>query len=145
MYIMSIIWFCLLVAFAVGEAMTMGLVSVWFCGGALVAMILSFLPVDIWVQILVFVTVSAALLAATRPLAKKYVNTQTHATNLDRVIGQIAVVTRPISNLESLGEVHVDGKYWTARTDDGRHVETGAEVRVLRIEGVKLIVSPLSI
>ena len=77
----------------------------------------------------------------TRPLVKKYVNSRSQPTNADMVIGKEALVTEAIDNVESAGAVAVGGKVWTARSENGEPIEVGSIVTVLRIEGVKLIVS----
>jgi membrane protein implicated in regulation of membrane protease activity len=88
-----------------------------------------------------FFVVSFVTLYFTRPLVKKYVNSKSQPTNADMVIGKEALVTEAIDNVEGAGAVAVGGKVWTARSDDGQPVELGKVVTVLRIEGVKLIVS----
>jgi membrane protein implicated in regulation of membrane protease activity len=137
---MSWVWLAALVAFGVIEAATAGLVSIWFVGGAAAALISSLLGAGIWVQAAVFLAVSAAALALTRPLVRKYTAGKAVATNLDRVLGDIAKVTETIDNENSTGAVYVDGKTWTARSEDGSVIPAGTQVRVNRMEGVKLYV-----
>ena len=138
----SAFWLIVLIALFILEAATVGLVSIWFGVGALAALLTSFFTQNIWVQAAVFLAVSFLCLLAVRPLARKYVTPRRVATNADRAIGAEGVVTEPIDNLRAQGQVSVRGAVWTARTEDDRPVPTGTRVRVLRIEGVKVIVVP---
>ena len=134
-------WVVALVVFLIVEAVTAGLVSIWFVFGSLVALICAALGAAVWLQIFSFVIVSVATLVLTRPLVKRYVDSRSVATNADRSIGRAAVVTERIDNLAATGAVKLDGVVWTARsTDDAVAIETGERVTVRAIEGVKLIV-----
>ena len=134
-------WVVALVVFLIVEAVTAGLVSIWFVFGSLVALICAALGAAVWLQIFCFVIVSVATLVLTRPLVKRYVDSRSVATNADRSIGRAAVVTERIDNLAATGAVKLDGVVWTARsTDDAVAIETGERVTVRAIEGVKLIV-----
>lgn len=134
-------WVAALVVFLIVEAVTAGLVSIWFVFGSLVALICAALGAAMWLQIFWFVIVSVATLVLTRPLVKRYVDSRSVATNADRSIGRAAVVTERIDNLAATGAVKLDGVVWTARsTDDAVAIETGERVTVRAIEGVKLIV-----
>lgn len=134
-------WVAALVVFLIVEAVTAGLVSIWFVFGSLVALICAALGAAVWLQIFWFVIVSVATLVLTRPLVKRYVDSRSVATNADRSIGRAAVVTERIDNLAATGAVKLDGIVWTARsTDDAVAIETGERVTVRAIEGVKLIV-----
>lgn len=138
----SVVWLALLVLFAIAEAATVGLVSVWFAAGALVALLATFFTSNIWLQIFLFLAVSAVAMAVLRPLARKYVLPTVVPTNADRVIGRQAVVTEAIDNLNGKGAVVVFGVAWTARSEDGAPIPEGTTVTVNRIEGVKLFVTP---
>ena len=134
-------WVAALVVFLIVEAVTAGLVSIWFVFGSLVALICAALGAAVWLQIFWFVIVSVATLVLTRPLVKRYVDSRSVATNADRSIGRAAVVTERIDNLAATGAVKLDGVVWTARsTDDAVAIETGERVTVRAMEGVKLIV-----
>lgn len=134
-------WVAALVVFLIVEAVTAGLVSIWFVFGSLVALICAALGAAVWLQIFWFVIVSVATLVLTRPLVKRYVDSRSVATNADRSIGRAAVVTERIDNLAAAGAVKLDGVVWTARsTDDAVAIEAGERVTVRAIEGVKLIV-----
>lgn len=134
-------WVVALIVFLIVEAVTAGLVSIWFVFGSLVALICAALGAAVWLQIFWFVIVSVATLVLTRPLVKRYVDSRSVATNADRSIGRAAVVTERIDNLAATGAVKLDGVVWTARsTDDAVAIEAGERVTVRAIEGVKLIV-----
>ena len=138
---MLFVWLVLFVLFLIAEALTAQLATIWFAAGALVALILEIAGVQsIAVQIVVFLTVSALTLIATRPLVKKMVKTKTVATNADRNIGCEAVVTEKIDNLAATGAVKINGNIWTARSADESTIETGAVVITEKIDGVKIIV-----
>ena len=125
-YTMPAIWIGLIVIFLIVEGLTAGLVTIWFAVGALV-----------W-----FFAVSIAAFAVTRPLVKKYINSRTQPTNADMLIGQECLVTEDIDNLAGRGAVSVGGKVWTARAQTDAPIPAGTAAIVLRIEGVKLIVTP---
>ncbi len=139
---MTVLWLIAMVVLLIVEGIVPGLVSIWFAAGALAALLVTLLNAPLWLQVLAFLLVSLVLLFLTRPLAKKYVNSRTTATNADRIIGMDCLVTEEIDNLRGTGAVSVDGKTWTARMDqvDGK-AEKGAVVKALRIEGVRLIVT----
>ncbi|MCC8023170.1 MAG: NfeD family protein [Clostridiales bacterium] len=138
---MSILWVVLLLLFAAMEAFTVQLVSVWFAFGALGALFANIAGAGTLTQMIIFVVISALLLVFTRPLAIKFVRPPFQKTNADRSIGKQAVVVEAIDNLNAKGQVKVDGSIWTARNETNEPLPEGALVRVIRIEGVKLIVS----
>lgn len=138
--IVKLVWLALLLIFIVGEAVSVGLTSIWFAAGSLVALISALLGANLWVQIALFIIVSLLCLLAVRPLAKKYLNPRIQATNADRIIGTKAKVSEDIDNVQGRGVVSISGVAWTARSEDGSPIPAGALVRVLRIEGVKVYV-----
>lgn len=139
----KVAWLALLILFSVGEAVTVGLTSVWFAVGALGALLCAWLGGNLWLQIGVFLALSGLSLAMVRPLAKKFLMPSYSATNADRVIGQEAVVTQTVDNLHGQGQVTISGQAWTARSQDDTVIPEGELVRVLRIEGVKVFVTPV--
>ncbi len=141
---MTTFWIIAMVVFLVIEAVTVGIVSIWFAIGALFAMVTAMLGANLWVQIAVFIVVSAITLYFTRPLVKKYVNSKVEPTNADMLIGKECRVVETIDNLSGTGAVYVDGKTWTARTVDEEVIPEGQLVKAERIEGVKLIVSKIA-
>lgn len=136
----QIVWLALLIIFAVAEAATVGLTSVWFAIGSLSALVCALAGGNIWLQLGIFIVLSLVCLVALRPLAKKYLNTRVEPTNADRVIGQEARVTQDIDNIQGTGAVTIGGVTWTARSEHDTPIPAGAMVRVLRIEGVKVMV-----
>ena len=134
------LWLGAIVLFGVVEAVTAGLVSIWFVAGSAAALIGALLGAGIGVQAALFIAVSAAALAVTRPLVRRYAAGKAVPTNLDRVLGDTGRVTETIDNARSAGAVYVDGKTWTARSDDGAVIPQGTTVKILRMEGVKLFV-----
>lgn len=139
--LMTVIWVAAMILFAALEAATVGaLVSIWFSLGSLAALIVSCFTPNFWVQLVVFLVVSCAAFALVRPLVKRYINPRTQRTNADRLVGQEAIVTETIDNLASTGQASIAGQVWTARGEDNTPIEAGTRVKVLRIEGVKLIV-----
>lgn len=141
-YAATFIWLALIIVFAVIEGANPQLVSIWFAGGALVSMIVSFFDVSVQIQIIVFVFSSAVLLALTRPLIKKKIIVRNSKTNSDSNIGKTGIVTAKIDNYHAKGLVQLAGLSWSARSADDSVIPEGEFVTVVRIEGVKLIVSP---
>lgn len=137
---MTVVWGAAAVIFIAVEAATVGLASIWFAIGSVCALLAALLGAPVWLQIIWFVLISALTLVLTRPLAKKYINSRSEATNADRVIGSDCRVTERIDNLSGTGAVSADGKIWSARTADGSVIEPGTVVRISDIQGVKLIV-----
>ncbi len=134
------LWIAAIVVFGVVEAVTAGLVSIWFVPGAVAGLIAAMAGAGLLVQLVLFLAVSAAALAATRPLVKKLSAGRAVPTNADRVLGRTARVTETIDNDSASGAVYVDGKTWTARSADGSVLPAGSRVEIRRMEGVKLIV-----
>ncbi len=129
-------WLVLFIFLVIVELSTVNLVSIWFAVGALVASVVS-LFLDNWViQVAVFGLVSLLILVILKPFMKKFKG-QKVATNLDRVIGQIGIVTEEIQKLVP-GEVKVGGRYWTATAN--KKIKKDAKVKVESIDGVKLVV-----
>lgn len=136
----GIFWLIVLVVMAVIEIITLGLTTVWFAGGALVAFIASLLGANIMVQVILFVVVSVLLLSLTRPLAAEYLNKDRIRTNADSLIGKTAVVRQEIDNLNAQGQVSVEGQEWTARSVEDKVIPENALVEIMEINGVKLMV-----
>jgi len=136
------LWLAVFIVLLVLEIATLGLTTIWFAGGALVAFILSMLKVPPVIQWVAFCLVSLILLFCTRPWAVKYFNNQKkEKTNVDSLLGKTAVVTAEICNLEGRGEVFVNGLTWTARAEDETvKIAEDTHVIILAVEGVKLIV-----
>ncbi len=141
-YLPIICWAAVLALAQAVEGATMGLVSIWFAIGGVAALIASLLTDRIWIQVIVFLVVSLLALLVIRPLARRSSEQDRVPTNADRIIGTEAVVVETIDNLKSQGQVQVGGSIWTARTQAEAPILQGERVRILRIEGVKVIVAP---
>lgn len=137
----AVVWLALLVVFLVIEAVTLGLTTIWFAGGALAAFVLAVLGADTLIQIAAFCAVSVVLLIVTRPAAVRLLNRDRVKTNAESLIGETAVVTEAVDNLANAGRVQVKGQSWAARaSSDDTRIETGKQVRIMKISGVKLII-----
>ncbi len=136
-------WFGAAAILVIVEIATLGLTTIWFAMGALVAGFLALAKAHILIQIIAFLVVAALLLFMTRPLAAKYLNSQTKRTNADSLIGEICLVTSPINNLKAEGQAVVKGQEWTARSITGELIPEGTKVRIVSISGVKLMVETI--
>ena len=142
----AVVWFVLMVAFLVAEAACpIHLISIWFAAGSLVATIVSLLGGPIWLQITLFLVVSAALLAALWPFVKKFLKPNVVKTNVDAIVGSTGYVTADIDNVSATGQVKLGTMEWTARSTAGSLIKAGTLVKVDRIEGVKAYVSEVKV
>ena len=142
----AIAWFALLLVFLIVEAACpIHLVSIWFAAGSLVAMLVAFWGGKLWLQITLFLVVSCVLVALLWPFIKKFLNPKLKKTNLDAVIGSEGLVTAAIDNVAAAGQVKLGAMEWTARSTSGKKIPTGTLVKVDRIEGVKVFVSPAEV
>lgn len=143
-YGMAAVWMALVIIFLVVELITVGLTTIWLAGGALVAFILAAVGAGFWLQLVVFFVVSFVLIYFTRPFAMKYLNPRRTRTNSEELIGTVVKVTERIDNRAAKGTALVKGLEWSARAvSDDMIIEKDTLVKVLRIEGVKLIVEPV--
>lgn len=137
----AVYWLIASAVFLLIEILTLGLTSIWFAGGSIIAAIAAFAGAPFWAQMLLFILVTCLLFALTRPIAKRYLNNKVQKTNTEALIGQHAIVKETINNMESRGRVQLNGQDWTARSlEAGEIIPAGSEVTVRRIQGVKLIV-----
>ena len=136
-----IYWLMLFVVLLGIEILTMGLTTIWFAGGALAAFLISLIGCPVWLQAVVFIAVSLILLLVTRPFAIRYLNQKTEKTNVARRTGTHAVGEAGIANGEEMGPAQGLGDTGTARAKHApNQIPAGALVRIVRIDGVKLIV-----
>lgn len=134
-------WLCAVILFLIVEALVPGLVSIWFAVGSVPSLISALVGGPVWLQVTLFLVCSILALVLTRPLAKKYVNSRVQPTNADMMIGKDCVVKETVDNLQGTGAVAVGGKVWTARAEtEDEILPVGTVAKVLRIDGVKLIV-----
>ena len=145
MTVEQILWLGAFIVFLAIETGTLGLVSIWFAAGALGALLVAWLGGMFWLQVAVFRVVSCVALAALRPLVKKYIVPKITATNADSLIGTVTLVTGDIDNIQAKGELMLGGVPWSARSTNGDPIPAGTLVRVDRIEGVRLFVSPAEV
>lgn len=136
-------WLVAMIVFLIAEAMTVAMVSLWFAAGALASTITALLGGPLWLQVLLFILVSAGLLAALRPYTRKHLRPRIESTNVDAIIGAEGYVIEDIDNLSATGRVKLGGMDWTARSEEGLPICAGTLVRVDRIEGVKAFVTPV--
>ena len=138
---MTVFWLVVLVVLVIIELLTMGLTTVWFAGGALIAVIAAIFHAPLALQVILFLLVSVILLFFTRPLAVKYFNKDRVRTNAESLVGHQVIVISEIDNLQGIGQVNVGGMEWSARTrTDGMKLPVGTVTTVLAINGVKLVV-----
>ena len=141
----AIIWLVLMVIFLIAEASTVAMVSMWFVLGALGAMIVSLLGAPAWLQILVFIVISAVMLALLRPIIKKFMTPKIIRTNVDSVIGSTGIVMEGIDNVAATGQVKIGHMFWSARSTSGEVIPVNTVVQVDKIEGVKVFVTPAEV
>lgn len=139
----TILWLVLFVGFLILESNTVAVVSLWFAFGALAAMIASLLGGEIWLQAVLFIGVSALLLALLRPVLKKYVTPKIVPTNVDSLIGTEGIVIEEIDNINAKGRVKLGSMEWSARSTSEEIISAGSKVQVDRISGVKAYVTPV--
>lgn len=137
---MVFVWLVIAVVLGIFEAATVALVSIWFAIGAVAAMVPAYFNAPFWVQILVFILVSALCFVFTRPFFKKIIRVNKQPTNVDRLVGQEGVATDDIENIECRGKVFISGLTWSARSETGELSPQGAVVTVKKIEGATLVV-----
>lgn len=141
----AITWLVLMVLFIWIEASTVTMASLWFAAGALVSMIIALLGGPLWLQAVVFLVVSGVLLLLLRPVAKKYFTPKITKTNVEAIIGTRGIVSEEIDNLLAQGQVKINGLEWTARSTSGEKIPAGSTIKVDRIEGVKVFVTPVEV
>ena len=139
---MGLAWIIVMIACLVIEGLTMGVATIWFAFGALIAFLAYSLGANLLVQVISFLVVSIILLIFTRPIVSKYLKIGNIKTNAEGLIGERAKVISRINNLNNEGSVQVKGQIWSARSlYDNMEIEKDAVVYIKNIVGVKLIVS----
>ena len=139
------LWLIVAGIFFIIEIATTGFLIFWLGIGSLFAMITSFITDSIVIQTIVFVASSCILIPLTKPLADKLINKKTVPTNSYSLINKRGIVIVDINPIESVGQVKVNGEIWSAKTEDGTLLAKGTEIEVIKIDGVKLIVSPIKV
>lgn len=141
----AFVWLGLVILFLIAEGATVSLVSLWFAAGAVVAMFAALLGAGAWLQTGLFLVVSGALLLMLRPIVRRYLVPKITATNVDSLVGSTGLVTEAIDNVTASGQVKLGAMEWTARSTTGENISQGALIRVDRIEGVKVYVTPVNV
>lgn len=141
----AISWLILLVFFCLVEVATVSVVSLWFAAGSLVAAIAAMLGAQLWLQVAVFLVVSGVALAALRPMVRKFLTPKITKTNIDSVIGSTGLITVAVDNIKAEGRAKLGAMEWTARSTSGEPIPKDTLVRVDRIEGVKVFVTPVAV
>ena len=137
---MTAFWLIAFIVLVAAEAATVGMVCIWFAAGTVGGFLTAILGGPFWFQLIVFAAVSTLTLALVRPAASRFLHPRRSPTNADRVVDQTASVTQTIDNEAGTGQVNVLGQVWTARSALGVVIPAGTQVRVQRIEGVKVFV-----
>ena len=141
----SFLWLALMVVFLIAEAATVTITSLWFAAGALVALLAGLLGAAFWLQVVLFIAVSAAMLFALRPIIRKHFTPKLTPTNVDAIIGTQGYVTADINKVAATGTVKLGAMEWTARSSNGAVIPAGTLVKADKIEGVKVFVSPVEV
>lgn len=145
MKLAAFVWLGLMILFLIAEGATVSLVSLWFAAGAVVAMFAALLGAGVWLQTGLFLAVSGALLLMLRPIVRRYLVPKITATNVDSLVGATGLVTEAIDNVTASGQVKLGAMEWTARSTTGENIPQGTLIRVDRIEGVKVYVTPVNV
>ncbi|MFR8072992.1 MAG: NfeD family protein, partial [Anaerovoracaceae bacterium] len=135
----AVLWLVAAAVLAIIEALTQGLTSIWFAGGAVAASIAAMAGGALPVQVVVFLAVSAIMLAAMRPIVRKRFNNRVEKTNVEALPGSEGIVEERVTHLEP-GAVRADGKIWSAVCAEGETIEKDAVVVIKSIKGVTLMV-----
>lgn len=141
----AFVWLGLVILFLIAEGATVSLVSLWFAAGAVVAMFAALLGAGVWLQTGLFLVVSGALLLMLRPIVRRYLVPKITPTNVDSLVGATGLVTESIDNVTASGQVKLGAMEWTARSTTGENIPQGTLIRVDRIEGVKVYVTPVNV
>ena len=139
-----IIWLALVLLFVIIEIMTLGLTSIWFAAGALVSALAAMFGAPVWLQVILFIVVSAVLLACTRKFAVKHLNNRLEKTNAESLVGKQSIVIETIDNVAPSGKIRIGDVEWTARSvTDGIVIPKDQKVVIREISGVKCMVEPV--
>ena len=135
-------WVAVTIICVVIESLTLALTTIWFGISAFVLVFLAFTPLPFVAQVFIFVALALVLLIFTRPVVKKKLSQKQIATNYERVIGQIAVVTKKITALDK-GAIKINGMEWTAAVKEDLVLERGSKCIIEEIAGVTAYVKEI--
>ena len=136
------VWVAVTIICVVIESLTLALTTIWFGISAFVLVFLAFTPLPFVAQVFIFVVLALVLLIFTRPIVKKKLSQKQIATNYERVIGQIAVVTKKITALDK-GAIKINGMEWTAAVKEDIVLEKGSKCIIEEIAGVTAYVKSI--
>ncbi len=135
------VWLGVFVLSLIIEGLTCDLISIWFAGGSLLTLFLSFIPgLPRYGEIIIFIAISIILLIATKPLVKKFLNSKNDSkTNVDRYVGKEFILLKDIDQFNK-GEIKIDGVVWDCISENNEKIEKGKVVIVKSIKGNRFIV-----
>jgi membrane protein implicated in regulation of membrane protease activity len=130
-----VFWLAVFLILAIVEMMSLDLYFIMLAGGALGAVFVALAGGPFWLQTLVFCVLALAMILFLRPLALKHLHKGPPGlrTNVDRLIGEDALVLEPTSRIA--GSAKIGGETWSARSEDDAPLEPGTYGTVLRIDG----------
>lgn len=141
----TFVWVFAIIAFLIIEGQTAALVSIWFAVGSVFALIACALGANLWVQITAFVIFSAISVLLLRNIAVKKNKNTSEKVNLDRIIGQEVIITKTVDNSKGEGLAKINDVEWKVKSENGEIIEAEEVVKVIKIEGVKLIVKKIQV
>lgn len=141
-------WYIWLIAagvFFVFEIATVGFMIFWLGVAALVTCLLSLIVSNVFIQMAVFVALSAVLLLFTRPFVEKFVikKDEQVITNAYSIIGKEAIVTKSFDTSSGIGQIRIGSEKWTATSENAEVLNEGDKVKIDSIDGVKAVVSKI--
>jgi len=135
------VWLVVAVVCAIAEIFTTGFFVIWFSAGALVALLLSVFNQGLILQIASFIGISSILILSTKRISSRWISKDREVkTNVYALEGKTGYVIQEIPEGE-FGQVRIDGETWTARSESGAKIPCGAKVKVVKVEGVHLVVN----
>ena len=140
---MWILWLIVAGIFFIIEIATVGFLIFWLGIGALLAMVTSFITDNLIIQTIVFVISSSILIPLTKPLVDKFWNKKPIPTNSYSLINKRGIVTKKINTIQGVGQVKVNGEIWSAKTEGNKIIPKDSQIKVLKIDGVKLVVEQI--
>ena len=140
---MWIKWLILAGLMFVGEIVTTGFILFWFGVAAIVAALLAFAGFNFYIQATAFILTAGILMIFTRPLTKGLLNPKDNPSNVFALVGKNGTVVQEIDNIQGVGQVKISSEIWKAESEDGEGIPIDTQVKVLKVEGVRVIVKPL--
>lgn len=142
---MWLFWLIVSGIFFIGEMVTTGFLIFWLGLGALIALGVSFLTSNLFIQTASFVISSIIFILATKPLTDKFTKKDAVSTNVYTLNGKKGIVIEEINPTEGKGQIKVGGEVWSALCDENLIIPKDSEVEIVRIQGVKAFVTPIKI